>query len=219
MPRKEYTIHYIYKITCTINDKYYIGMHSTFDLEDGYMGSGKRIKNSIKKHGLENHVKEILEYLPNRSSLKEREKELVNEELLNDSLCMNLQLGGVGGFSSKEHQIKASLKANKKASKSLKLLWKNKEWSNNLKNKIIETWKNSKYDEIKERNKTLFKNKQHSEESKKKMSNKAKLRIGSSNSQFGTCWITNGIENKKIWRGSEIPEGWKLGRKIRVVIP
>ena len=49
-------------------------MHSTFNMEDGYMGSGKRIKRSIEKHGLENHVKEILEILPNRSSLKDKGK-------------------------------------------------------------------------------------------------------------------------------------------------
>jgi hypothetical protein len=31
---------------------------------------------------------------------------------------------------------------------------------------------------------------------------------------YGTCWITNEIENKKIFKGGLIPEGWRLGRKI-----
>lgn len=29
-------------------------MHSTDNLDDGYVGSGKRLWNSIKKHGKEN---------------------------------------------------------------------------------------------------------------------------------------------------------------------
>lgn len=37
--------------------------------------------------------------------------------------------------------------------------------------------------------------------------------VGELNSQFGTCWITNGTDNKKIKKGDIIPEGWKLGRK------
>jgi len=39
-------------------------------------------------------------------------------------------------------------------------------------------------------------------------------RTGVKNSQFGTCWITNGKENKKIKKENIIPNGWKLGRKL-----
>ena len=36
---------------------------------------------------------------------------------------------------------------------------------------------------------------------------------GKNNSQYGTVWITNGTENKKIKKNTEIPNGWYLGRK------
>jgi hypothetical protein len=36
---------------------------------------------------------------------------------------------------------------------------------------------------------------------------------GESNSQFGTCWITNGTENKKIKKTEKLPKGWEFGRK------
>ena len=89
--------HYIYKIT-RFDGKYYIGMHSTDDLDDGYFGSGQLLWKSIKKHGKEKHLKQILEFLPSRRELKTRERELVNEEIMNDPLCMNLKLGGEGGW-------------------------------------------------------------------------------------------------------------------------
>lgn len=92
--------HYIYKIT-RIDDsgKFYIGMHSTDNLDDGYFGSGQLLKKSIKKYGAEMHIKEILEFLPSRKELKDRERQLITEELLADKRCMNLMLGGEGGWS------------------------------------------------------------------------------------------------------------------------
>lgn len=102
--------HYIYKITrLDESGKYYIGMHSTDDINDGYFGSGSVLSKSIKKHGKEKHSKEILEYLESREALKLREKELVDHTTLKDPLCLNLQLGGgEGGFINTEHQLKCS---------------------------------------------------------------------------------------------------------------
>jgi len=34
------------------------------------------------------------------------------------------------------------------------------------------------------------------------------------NSQWGTMWITNELESKKIKRGEPIPNGWRAGRKM-----
>lgn len=90
-------IYYIYRNTCLITNKYYIGMHSTNNLNDKYLGSGFLLKRSILKYGIENHIKEILEYCVDEKQLAIRESEIVNQDLINDNLCMNLKLGGIGG--------------------------------------------------------------------------------------------------------------------------
>jgi hypothetical protein len=94
--RRKY--HYLYVTVCKVTFRYYIGMHSTDNLEDGYIGSGTRLWRSINKHGRENHVLKILEFLPDRESLKAFEKLIVNEETLKDPQCMNLKYGGEGGW-------------------------------------------------------------------------------------------------------------------------
>lgn len=71
-------------------------MHSTDDLNDGYIGSGTRLWKSINKHGKENHVMEILEYYPDREALSKREEVLITFDVLNDIQCMNLRTGGTG---------------------------------------------------------------------------------------------------------------------------
>jgi hypothetical protein len=205
MGRKKPHIHYIYKTTCNITKKYYIGMHSTNDLNDGYVGSGKRLWYSIKKYGLENFKCEILEFSPDRSSLKKREKDIVNEDTLNDHMCMNLKLGGEGGFSNEEHKKKF----HSSGGRTVRLFF-HKLHNDKMKNDI--EYRNKVIDKLKG-NKS-FSGKKHKEESKKKIGESNSIKqMGEKNSQFGTCWITNGKENKKIKKETTIPIGWFLGRK------
>lgn len=207
MARRQHKYHYIYKTTCNVNGKYYIGMHSTSNLEDGYLGSGRRIWLSIRKHGKENHSFEILEMLESRSSLKEREMELVNEEMLQDPMCMNLMIGGEGGFISEEQQRNRSIAAGKASAKKLK---EDKEYRERFMSRVTQ--------QMKERHKSgnfnyaTFTGKKHSEETKKKMSEAD--RTGNKNSQFGSMWITDDSQNKKIKKSDPIPKGWRKGRVL-----
>ena len=86
--------HFIYKTTNLLSGKYYIGMHSTNNLKDGYMGSGDLIRKSIKKHGKENHKFEILEFCNSREELISKEKEVVNLQEIAKKECLNLKVGG-----------------------------------------------------------------------------------------------------------------------------
>jgi hypothetical protein len=217
MPRKEKEYHYIYKTTNLKTGKFYIGMHSTDNLNDGYLGSGKRLRRSIRKNGIENFKLEILEFRPNRSSLKVREKELVNEDLLKNQMCMNLQVGGGGGFSGEKHREKFFIAAKKvqtsnltQGRKTQAILWKsNEEWANMKRLKIKEGLRNIDFDHG-----STFRGKTHSDETKKKIGEKnANNQKGEKNSQFGSCWITDGENNKKMKKTDQLPEGWTFGRK------
>lgn len=85
----------IYKTTNIINGKFYIGKHQTKDLNDGYIGSGKRLKYAIKKYGIDNFHKEILHICESEKQMNILEKILVvPDPELNYNLCN----GGKGGF-------------------------------------------------------------------------------------------------------------------------
>ena len=70
-------VYTIYKVTNKINGKCYIGKHQTDDINDGYMGSGKLIKQAIRKYGLDNFSKEILFIFDNEDDMNVKERELV----------------------------------------------------------------------------------------------------------------------------------------------
>jgi len=212
MPRAKHEFNYIYKTVCLITNRFYIGMHSTSNLKDGYLGSGTVLRRSIRKYGKENHKIEILEYCNSRKELAQRESEIVNDVTINEKLCMNLVIGGEGGIFSEEHHIKMR----KGASNSLKEKWKTDvDYREKISNVLRENMRqNHKEGKIKY---DTFTGKKHSEESKQKMRDSAKgKQEGSKNSQYGTCWITNGTENKKIKKEDlELWEskGFKTGRK------
>lgn len=218
MARKEKRYHYIYKTTNILTDKYYIGMHSTDNLEDGYIGSGKRLWYSVKKYGKENHKVEILEFLPNRRSLIEREISIVNEDLLKEELCMNMRLGGEGGYIKDEYTKKGRVMADKVLKDKYGDNFRgivSKNYYNNLSE--VERYKltNKIKDGLKESgfNHKSFLGKKHKEESKQKigLANSTHQK-GKNNSQYGTCWITNGSENKKVKKTDILPENWWCGR-------
>jgi hypothetical protein len=211
MARAEKKYHYIYKTTNLKNGKFYLGMHSTHNLNDGYLGSGLRLRRSIRRNGPENFKLEYLEFFDTREDLINREKELVNEDILKDPMCLNIRLGGTGGWS-----IEQQMENAKKSNERQKWLRENdKEWAEKRINQLKKngsTILNKLWNEGK-LTPPNWTGKKHKEETKNKIGKaNSQKQKGESNSQFGTCWITNGTENKKIKKTESIPYGWRLGR-------
>ena len=88
--------HYFYKITNLLNNHFYYGVHNTNNIEDGYMGSGKRLHYAYKKYGIENFEKEILKYFNTAADAFKYEADYITEELVKDPNCYNIQYGGEG---------------------------------------------------------------------------------------------------------------------------
>lgn len=102
---------YIYLIRNIINNKIYIGKHSTDNLDDGYMGSGKLIKRAIKKEGVENFTKEILSYTDTPKTLNFLEKFYIKKyKARNNDIGYNLTYGGDGGSWNKGLHLKLETK-------------------------------------------------------------------------------------------------------------
>jgi group I intron endonuclease len=218
----------VYKITNLINNKIYIGVHKTKDINDNYMGSGKILKMAQEKYGIENFKKEILEVFDNAEDMFNMESQLVNEEFIKDKETYNLKIGGHGGFDHLKEYINSETQAihlqelNKKYSQlgieKIKFLIENdKVWLENKTKQFIKTIE----EKYKNGYNNPFKNKKHTEETKKKISEaNSKHQKGKGNSQFGTIWIYNLEEklSKKI-KKEELPNfekmGWLKGRKMK----
>jgi hypothetical protein len=203
--------HFTYKTTNLINGRYYLGMHSTNRLDDGYLGSGKRLYYEISKYGRDNFKLEILKYFNTREELVEAEKILIREQDIDSQNCLNIRPGGSGGFS-KEIREKGKIAARAY----MKEKWKNQDFRKHI-TEAVRKQRNKEVDEgtYTVPNKGHWKGKKHKPETIEKMKQSHKgAGKGSNNSQFGKCWITNEVENKKIYKGELIPEGWRLGRKL-----
>lgn len=188
------------------------------------MGSGKRLKQAIIKHGIENFHKDILEFFADEESMYARERDLVTEDFIMQTDTYNLRVGGSGGFTHKEAS-NGRIQANKQ----LKQLYGN-EWrtvigrrgiaaqrerqtgiyapnyiSQFTANPVIQQLGNSPEARAKARisQRKTFATTQHQQ--------------GAKNSQYGTCWIWfEGIGNKKCKQDLlplYIDQGWLKGRR------
>lgn len=196
----------IYKITNEIDGKIYIGKHQTNNLDDGYMGSGKILRHAISKYGIENFTKEILFQFDNEIDMNTKEAELVTEEFCDRRDTYNLCPGGHGGFgyinnsywNETNNHIRIrpllAMTSEQRAANARKTsqlnIGKKKSGNGRLGTKLPQ----STIDKL------------------RKPKSKTENYAGSSNSQFGTMWITDGIENKKVSKESILPEGWRKGR-------
>jgi len=84
----------IYKTTNIITKEIYVGQHITKNLDDKYIGSGTRFRNSVNKYGVENFSKEIIYVFNNFDDMNNKEIEIVNEDFIKRKDTLNILLGG-----------------------------------------------------------------------------------------------------------------------------
>ena len=130
-------MYYIIYITINIiNWKFYIGKHTTDNLNDGYLGSGYVLKKAIKKYGKENFIRLDLEFFNSEKDVNEREKKFIDANFLLNfrEHCYNVGSGGFGGDNISCHPNRDNII--KKMSNSSKEKWKNKEYHDKTTNSI-----------------------------------------------------------------------------------
>lgn len=88
--------HFLYKVTNIINGRYYIGVHNTADLGDGYKGSGNILAEAFRKYGKKSFQREIMNFFNSAKEAFDAEAQIVNKDLINDPLCYNVSVGGKG---------------------------------------------------------------------------------------------------------------------------
>ena len=196
---------YLYIKTHNITGLKYLGKTSAKD-PFLYKGSGKRWTNHIKKHGY-NVTTEILLVTEDENELKETGIFFSNIfNVVNSPSWANLKVEQADGGWDYIH--KNGLNGNTR----LSFLLSNDDEFYKLFCKNISIGLKKYIDE----HGPLWTGKKHTSETKSKISIANSInQLGNKNSQFGTMWITNGSENKKIKKDVDIiPEGWYKGRKI-----
>jgi hypothetical protein len=201
-----------------LNNKFYVGAHKTGNKDDAYFGSGLILERSVAKHGKENFEKEILFECSSEEEMWQKEADIVDEEFIARDDTYNIKLGGCGGFdfinrnkmgnlTGRASGVRDKNELREMHSKFEKML-ENQEYKKEFGQKISNGLKLHYLV-----NRGTFSNRKHSLETREKMK-KAKTGKynGKNNPAYGTMWITNGVDNKKIMRNDSIPLGWKKGR-------
>lgn len=211
---------FIYITTNIINGKKYIGLCTRDD--DNYLGSGKLIKDAIKKYGKKNFTRKILERCDDFETLCEREMYWIEKyNAVQDKNFYNLSYGGSSGDSKlmKEYWRSMTPEERKKSRN-----WKphflnldqsgekhiskiDPDWKEKVSKAVKNTWNNYTPDEKKKRLGNFGKNYDKS---------------GKNNPMYGRSavteknlkWYTNGVDNIYVTEGTQ-PSDYRRGRTMK----
>ena len=123
------TYNYIYLTKNLINNKIYIGKHSSNKLNDNYKGSGVIIKKAFMKYGKENFTKQILAFVDNEETLNYLEKFYIKKfNAQNPEIGYNLANGGDGTLGYKWMREESHINL----SKTMKERWRNNEYRQHM---------------------------------------------------------------------------------------
>lgn len=212
MPTLPEPVFTVYRTTCLVNGKIYIGVHKTRDPNDAYIGSGNLISLAVKKYGRDQFRKEVLFIFETRVEAYAKEKGLVTAAFAKRTDTYNLRPGGDGGWGyvAQNRTAEEWKRISLRAAEARKRLWEDPEWAAQRRAQNTKHLQN------------VWKGRKHSEETKAKMKTTMADRgthRGEKNSQHGTAWICKlGEKSRKIPK-AELPEwkaqGWVRGRKIK----
>ena len=205
---------FIYITTNIVNGKKYIGMCTRDDRN--YIGSGKLLKDAIKKYGKENFKRDIIEECCDFKTLCEREKYWIDYyDAVNSDDFYNLIDGGLGGNADTLKEYWDSLTDTERK--------QIRNWKPHFKTNPTSGDKNYWYGKSTSKNVKQVWDSRSREERKKiglKISDSKKGTLtGNTNPMYGRSavkeknlkWYTNGTENKYIPENTE-PNGFWRGR-------
>ena len=206
--------HIVYQTTNLINGKVYVGKHSTKNLDDGYLGSGRALLKAITKYGKENFKREVLGQYQTAEDAYAAEKQIVDRAFAESTSTYNLILGGV---QSCHHEPKNPDQAHANKVKANAKLWANPEQRAHICKCLSERnkrfWAEGKFQYHLD-----WTGKRHKQETKAKMrASHTGKHQGVLNPLYGKVWICH-IEQKvskavplndiEQW----LAQGWVKGR-------
>ncbi|AKF12739.1 putative GIY-YIG family Seg-like homing endonuclease [Sinorhizobium phage phiM7] len=231
--------HFTYRTTLEGSARFYVGRHSTDNLDDGYFGSGKWVRSIKDKSKLK---REILEFATDIDELKLKEAALI-ASVIHDDYCMNFNdrpVGfGSGDFNPNRREDRKQILSERMTGENNPMYGKTHAPEVLQKFSEIMTGDNNpaKRPEVREKiSQNVSKARQgitYSDEGRKKLSESRKQQFlaGKQNPNFtnkgrtfshseetkekmrGTRgkWYNNGIE-AGIYKEDDIPDGWVPGR-------
>ncbi len=214
----------VYRTTNLLNGRYYIGMHSTENVDDGYLGSGRRLKAEVKKYGRENFERIVIDDLASKEAMSNLEASLVTEEVLRDPLCLNLKIGGEGGWDhlntpeGVDQRRKTFVHRNRAGQEAfLKRLDEDAKFRIQHLKMLEGARKQAQIVRTEKYPNGTFANKRHTTATcdRMRVSHQGK-HDGEKNSQFGTCWMSKDLVAVKVKRhqvDEHLLNGYSRGRK------